>query len=234
MTTEELYQITRTLLKQEKNPALIGRYHLKKAIFALGPSSFPFTNFVAQMFEKQHYKVEVAKVLNGACCRQEADILAIQDSNSILVECKFNHQAGLKSDLNVSLYTKARFDDIVESYKIKKQIPPHYAYWIVTNTRFTDTATQYGECQKMFMMSWSYPNKNGLKDVIDSLGLHPITCLSSLSKPNIELLLGAGIVLCLDVQNHITLLKRIQLSDKEINAVLEESKSIYRGMPPIQ
>lgn len=230
MTTHQLYQITRKYLKQTKKTGLIGRYHLKKAILELGPSGFPFEQFIGKLLEKQGYNVEVGKVLIGKCCNyHETDVLAIRDKEHILVECKFHQRAGLKTTVKTALYVKARFDDIIEKHNQKPHLAPVHSCWLVTNTRFTDQATEYGECRSMFMLAWSYPHGKGLKDLIDFEGLHPITCLSSLTKAKKELLLGAGVVLCSELKDHINLMNRIQLSQKEIEAVLKESRAICAG-----
>lgn len=230
MTTKELYQLTRKILKHTKKKFLIGRYHLKKAIFELGPSGLPFENFVGKLLEKQNYKVEVSKYMLGKCAiRHEIDVFATKNHSQILVECKFHNKQGLKTTIQKALYVKARFDDITEKYINSPKQTPSYSCWFVTNTRFTSKAIKYGKCRSITMISWAYPHKKGLKDLIDSQGLHPITCLSSISKATKLFLLKAGIVLCSELKQNVLLLRKLKLGKEKIKRVLQESWEICMG-----
>jgi len=42
--------------------------------------------------------------------------------------------------------------------------------WLITNTRFSTDALQYGKCMGMQLVGWDYPNNNGLRNWIDSSG----------------------------------------------------------------
>lgn len=52
---------------------------------------------------------------------------------------------------------------------------------VVTNTRFSADAAQYGRRMNMNLVGWDNPKHNRLKDWIDGSGLHPVTCLTSLT-----------------------------------------------------
>jgi hypothetical protein len=195
-TSEIYHQINKTL-KNSSQPHLLSRYQLKQAIMRLGPTGFPFEKYIAALLEKLGYSVTTNITVSGKCVNHEVDVVALKDNQHFMVECKFHQQPGVKSDVKVALYVKARFDDVEASWK---QRPGHqtmfHQAWLVTNTKLTTDAISFGECAGMKMIAWSYPQDNSLQDLITKTGLHPITCLASLSQNQQQQLMEKGIVLC--------------------------------------
>src|SRR5690606_39505735 len=58
ISTKEIYNRAYSLLKKEQT-VLASRYSLKKAIYQLGPTGFPFEHFVSAILKHSGYKVEV-------------------------------------------------------------------------------------------------------------------------------------------------------------------------------
>ena len=73
-------------------------------------------------------------------------------SKKYMIEAKFHNALGTRSDVHVSLYTKARFDDVSEKYNFDQA-------WLVTNTKVTKDALDYALCVDMKVISWNYPEK---------------------------------------------------------------------------
>ena len=100
---------------------------------------------------------------------------------------------GRKCNVKIPLYIHSRFLDVEKAWQ---QRPGHdhkyHQGWVVTNTRFTDDAVQYGTCAGLNLVSWNFPKEGSLKERIDRSGLHPITCLSVLTKKEKQLLLDRG------------------------------------------
>ncbi|MBY0353246.1 restriction endonuclease [Candidatus Babeliales bacterium] len=224
MTTHELYQLTHQLLGKKQQRAVAGRYHFRQAIMALGPSGFPFEHYVAELLKRQGYQVVVGQVVMGKCVSHEVDIIAIKDHDRFIMECKFHHAVGARCSIQTALYVKARYEDILA----RNHNNDFSGTWLVTNAKISTVAIQYGLCVGMKLLAWDYPQNNGLERIVDQLGLHPITCLSSLPKSAIEELLREGIVLCLDVHNHKDLLRRLHLSDERVSDILRECDEISR------
>ncbi|MCB2220974.1 MAG: restriction endonuclease [Bacteroidetes bacterium] len=196
MSTHKVYQLAYSILRKKSN-RIAGKYRLKKAIFDLGPTGYPFERFVGALLEHQGYRVEVGKIVQGRCVQHEVDVIAEKDDRKFMIECKFHSDPGRKSDVKVSLYIHSRFLDIEEQWK--KQPSGNAGFhqgWIVTNTRFTDDALQYGKCAGLNMISWDYPSAGSLKQRIDQSGLHPITALQSLTKREKQDFLEKDLVLC--------------------------------------
>jgi hypothetical protein len=94
---------------------------------------------------------------------------------------------------------------------------------VVTNTRFSNDAIQYGACIGLKLVGWDYPEKGSLKDMIDTLGLYPITCLTSLTKNEKEYLLEKKIVLCIELINNKFLLEQLKISANRVDTILQET-----------
>lgn len=201
MPTQRIYSHIFDLLRKEGSPYL-GKFTLKKAIMNFGPTGYPFEKFFGAILAHNGYAVETGVNVFGRCVNHEVDVVAEKDNQHFMIECKFHNQPGACSDVKVALYVKARFDDIAAVWKEKPghQTKFHQA-WLVTNTKLTSDAIQYGECVGMNLIGWNYPNKGSLRDLIEASGLHPITCLSSLSDTQKQILLSHDIVLCKDLLN---------------------------------
>ena len=189
ISTQKIYSCIFELLKKEQSLSS-GRYSLKKAIMDLGPTGFPFEKFVGELLKHNGYQVETGVHVSGRCVTHEIDVVAQKDTQRFMVECKFHNQPGTRSDVKVALYIKARFDDIKATFN---------QAWLVTNTKLTSDAIQYGACTGMQLVGWSYPASGSLQDLIERSGLHPVTCLTSLSQKQKQTLLSSDIVLCRDV-----------------------------------
>ncbi len=64
ISTKKIYQAAFNLLKRGSR-SYAGRYNLKRAIMALGPSGFPFEKYIAAIFQWQGYKVQTQLFLVG-------------------------------------------------------------------------------------------------------------------------------------------------------------------------
>lgn len=226
ISTKRIYQIAYDILKREsKNVA--GRYRLKKAIFDLGPSGYPFEKFVGRLFENKGYEVKVGQIVQGKCVTHEVDVIAENDKEVIMVECKFHQQQGRKSDVKVALYIKSRFDDIQDQIKREGLYPnKKFRGFIATNTRFTDDATAYATCSGVSLISWNYPKGENLQAWIENTNYHLITALSSATAKVKQKLLENDIVLCRDIIEQGHQLQKLGLTIPAINKMVREAKAI--------
>lgn len=221
MTTAQIYKHAFFTLHKLEKPAA-RRYSLRKAVMDLGPTGFPFEKYIAEVFKERGYTTLTGQIIEGACASHEVDVVAWNDSKLIMVEAKFHNELGMKSDLKVALYVKARFDDIAEkTYFYGKRRSVDEA-WLVTNTKFTSAAIEYGMCKGLTMVGWNFPEKNNLQTMIEDGSLHPITCLTSISKKEIVNLVSLGIVLCRQMKGRNELAKSAGLTQLQINDVMEE------------
>ena len=190
ISTQEIYSFIHGELER-RDGQLASRYNLKKAIMALGPTGYPFEKFFAGILKEYGYKTQTNLILDGSCVQHEIDILAEKDGKRIVIESKFHNRAGTKSDVRSVLYTHARFLDV----KDRNSIDEH---WLVTNTKATHDAVQYGKCNNMRIISWDKPKDFSVRYLIEKSHLHPITALEHLSKDEVRRLLEEGTVFVKD------------------------------------
>lgn len=227
MTTEEIYKTAFNLLK-EKEARTAVRYSIRRSVLALGPSGFPFESYVAELFKAKGYTVRTDQMMQGKCVEHELDIVAYNDTELLLTEAKFHNQLGVKTDTKVALYVKARFDDLRnQEFEIDGKKRKMTRGILVTNTKFTENAVKYGRCVNTFdMISWSYPEKGNLYDLIAETGLHPITVVPQLSKHDKQELLNQGITNCKSLKDHSESMKKIGITPEKIDAIIENLEMI--------
>lgn len=198
------------------------RYKLKKAIYELGPTGYPFEKFVAAILNYQGFDTQVDVLVKGHCVTHEVDVIAIKEHKHYMVECKFHQDAGRHCDVKVPLYINSRFKDIGKQWK--KGVDGHQFHkgWIFTNTRFTSDAIQYGNCAGLMLVGWDHPKKGSLKERIDISGLHPVTCLTTITKHEKNQLLDKEIVLCKELLNNPELLTKIGIKEQRHKKIIEE------------
>ncbi len=226
ISTQEIYQRAFDLLR-EQDSVLASRYKLKKAIYELGPTGYPFEKFVAAVLENSGYRVEVGKIVQGICISHEVDVIAQNDKKTIFIECKFHSEQGRFCNVKIPLYINSRFNDIAKYYKAKHHSKEFFNEgWVVTNTRFTSDAIQYGKCVNLTLIGWDYPKGNGLKDRIDASGLYPITVSTLLTKREKQFLLSRDVVLCRELVKDNFFLDQLELSEVRKKKVLNEMNNL--------
>ena len=128
----------------------------------------------------------------------------------------------MKSDLQVAMYSYARLMDLSEQKICKEDICGITEFWLITNTKFTSTALDYGNCVGLKMLSWDFPKKNNLHDQIQRSGIYPVTVLQNISASQKETLIARDIILCKDILEHDMVLRHLHLSKRKKEALLEE------------
>lgn len=228
ITTKEIYNRAFALLKKEKH-GFASKYKLKKAIYELGPTGFPFEKFVAALLFYSGYKVKTGQFLEGKCVTHEVDVVARKNDEYIVAECKFHGEEGRKCNVKVPLYIHSRYQDILNFYygKTDEKIPNEG--WLVTNTRFTDDALKYGQCSGLYLLSWDFPKDNAIKERIDRLGLYPITVSTLLSQREKQFLLSRDVVLCRQLINDHFYLDHLAISNKRKERILEEIRFLCKN-----
>jgi len=220
-TTKEIYRQAFSLLKKHQRPVAL-RYSLKRGIAELGPSGFPFEKFVAEIFKAKGYQVITDQIVMGHCVPHEVDIVAYNETELIMMEAKFHTDYGVHSDLKVALYIKARFDDLKDSiFKYGGRERKMTKGMLITNTNFSSTAIQYGECAHLNMVGWNYPRINDLHQMIESESLLPVTVLTTLTQTDKKMFLANNIVLSKQLGD-FGLLKSYGFDDFKAQAVVRE------------
>lgn len=231
-TVDGIYNKAFEMLKHMSLSAA-ARYSLKRSMLEFGPTGFPFERYIAEIFKAKGFDAITDQIVMGGCVPHEVDVVVWNKEKLLMSEVKYHHEPGSKTDLKVSLYVKARYDDIKENMYVYGSFPKRKVdeFWLITNTKFTDTAITYAECQGIKLLSWLYPKKGNLVDLIEETKLHPITCLMSLTSAEKVDLLKHNIVLCKTVYEDRTILKKMGFSDEKVFRVIEEIGQIINLVP---
>lgn len=228
MPSTEIYERAFALLKRHSVPVAV-KYSLRRGMLELGPDGFPFEKFVARVFKTWGYEAVTDQILRGESVEHEMDVVAWKDDVLAMAEAKYHNEFGLKSDLKVALYVKARFDDLAPvefDYGGKKRRLKER--WLFTNTKFTDHAITYGSFHGMKLIGWNYPQQGNLHQIVFEHGLHPVSCLTVLTHQQKKDAIAAGILVCRDLVDQQAALKSVGLRPEEIEKAIAEAEAIIR------
>lgn len=218
--TEDIYHHAFETLKQEDHLPVAARYSVKRAVFQLGPSGYPFESFLAEVLRANGWSARAEVTLMGRCVSHEVDVLAEKQGKRVGIEAKFHNDPGGKVDVKDALYVKARYDDLKQAPLSSSRVDEG---WLVTNTTFTRNAIRYARCSNLTLLGWDYPKTRGLLSLIEEGKVHPITCLTSLSESEKRRLLDNKIVLCKSVTTS-HLLQEYGIKPDKFPRVLDEAR----------
>lgn len=223
--TQEIYRLAFELLRDTETP-IAARYSLRRALFGLGPTGFPFEDFLSRLFQTEGYTTRTRVTLLGKCIEHELDVAAYKEDHSFVVEAKFHARPGIKSDLQVVLYSYARLMDLREKKICAADVCGIKELMVITNTKFTHTAEKYAECAGLNLLSWNYPKTNNLHDRVRKSGLYPVTVLQGLSQSQKRTLIEHGAIVCSDIVEKPQILRFVHISRKRSESVLAEAKAL--------
>ena len=80
VSTKKIYERAFTLLRRQsqRNATL---YKLKRSLFELGPSGYPFEHLIGEIYRRRGFSVEVGVVVQGHCITHEMDVIATNTSD---------------------------------------------------------------------------------------------------------------------------------------------------------
>ena len=226
MTTSDIYRRAFALLKKHSAPLAV-KYSIRRGLTELGPDGFPFEKFISRIFQAWGYETLTDQQVMGQCIFHEMDVVAWKGDALAMVEAKFHNEFTLKSDVKVALYVKARFDDIAQNtFKYGDTERKLSERWLFTNTKFTDQAIKYCGCNDVRLISWNFPEKDNLHDIIEKYSLHPVTCLNSITHQQKKDLIGRNAILCTDIIKDPGILTGAGVQAQFIDAVVAEAHLI--------
>ena len=228
MQTQEIYRRAFTLLRSQELP-IAARYSLRRALFNIGPTGFPFEQLLGRLFTAEGYEVRTGITIQGRCAEHEIDIAAFNEKHSFVGEAKFHARPGIKTDLQVAMYSYARLLDLKDNRICQEDICAIKEFWLVTNTKFTSAVERYAECTGLTLLSWDYPRNNNLHDRLQRHRLYPITVLQGLTPSQTAILIERGVIVCQDIIDSPHVLRHLHMSEHKQQALLDEAKAIAVG-----
>lgn len=198
ITTNSIYRKALSYLIKE-DLALAAVYSLRRGISALGPAGFIFEKYVSTILESYGYKIKLNQIMKGVCIEHEVDVVAEKDDTHFLIEAKYHNEQGLRTHVPVVMYAHARLLDIEEAENKKEKNQFNHKMWIITNTKFTDTAIKYSKCRSIKITGWNYPEGDSLEDMIIKNKLFPVTVLPSVNTDILDIFAKNNIMLAQDL-----------------------------------
>lgn len=218
-STKDIYARAFTQLRAMARP-IAARYSIKHALLELGPSGYPFEDFLAALFKARGYVTRTRSTHAGRCTTHEVDLVATGPADEVMAEVKFHNSSGVKSDTKVALYVSARFEDIRTAPSFDPTRP--IRTMLITNTKCTQQAHEYAACVGLELLTWEYPKDANLRILIEDSGVHPVSCLTTLSRAHKRRLMESGIVLCKDLHDDPSVLGSLELTERARGAIMEE------------
>lgn len=225
-TTRKIYSLAKKYLRRINRSTGL-RYSLKKALFRLGPSGYPFEKYIGEVMKNYGYNTEIGSIIHGKCIKHEIDVLAIKDNEVAAVECKYRNSSGSTSDVKTAMYVHSRFRDLRDV--INKEYPGRaFRGLLITNTRFTLDAIQYAECTGMEVKSWRYPESEGLEEMIEAKKLYPVTVISGVRSALIRALFENNIILLKDLaeMKTDTMMNILALNEKKAGILKKQAEDL--------
>ncbi|RRA96306.1 restriction endonuclease [Paenimyroides viscosum] len=227
ISTKELYEKAFGLLKNLKS-SVAARYSLKRALQDLGPEGFFFEKWVAKIFEVQGYDTITSQTLTGkSTITHEVDVIISNKNEDIVCECKFRNDIDAKISVTTPMYFLSRFIDLKDNNFtfFNRSFKPKKGY-LITNAFFTTDSIAFAECYDINLISWNYPEDKSIKHLTDQQGLYPITCLTTLTKEEEQILLSKNCILVRELVKNPVLLDHFKFDKKRIDLILQEANEL--------
>ena len=221
--TREILQLIFSLMRKYK-PAVKYLFDLRRGI-SLMESKPEFEVFVRALLLNNGFDVQPNTILRGFCGLHEVDALASKEGLTYFVEAKHHVNYHAFTGLDESRIARAILEDVNEGYmrgvtnlKIDRAM-------IVTNTRYSEHAINYGQCRNILQIGWASP-EIGLRDMVEKNKLYPLSCLRGVSTDIRLKLVDVGIVLIkqlLDQDSHY-IGRKTGLSKLEVSTLIEKAR----------
>jgi CRISPR/Cas system-associated exonuclease Cas4 (RecB family) len=214
VTTTKIFRETlRYLLKEDME--LSARYSLRRAVDDLGPTGFLFEQYVEALLQAYGYDTKRNSIIKGECVQHEVDIFAKKAGINFLVEAKYRNEHNIKTHIDQVMYADARLMDIQRRQE-QEGSKENYIMWVITNTKFTQSAITYGNCREVKLVGWNYPRKENFEFMITKKKMYPVTVLPSLTRAARDAFTEKNLILAQDIlpYNPKQLQKDFSLSEK--------------------
>jgi len=206
----------------------VGRiYDLRRGLSLMG-SKPEFEIFVQLLLSYNGFEVSSNRILRGKCVEHEVDGIARLNGVAYLVETKHHVNYHSFTGLDESRIARAILEDVTEGYALGKNGLKIDKAMIVTNTKYSDYAIQYGVCKGILQVGWSTPANLSLQSMIEAKNLYPLSCVRGLSIDTRMQLADSGVVLInqLMEEDAVVLARQTGLSQEVIRKIKERIEPI--------
>jgi hypothetical protein len=178
ISTSQVLRMIFQFMRRTK-PSVGNLYDLRKGL-SLMVSKPEFEVFVRAILRRNGFEVTPNQILKGKCVQHEVDGIARKGGVTYFVEAKHHVNYHAPTGLDESRIARAVLEDVGEGYDVGSCDLKIDRAMIVTNTRFSEEATQYGRCRNILQIGWSSPMNHGLQNLIEGVHLLPLSCIKGL------------------------------------------------------
>jgi hypothetical protein len=224
ITTQMILKLIFTYMRKYR-PAVSHLFDLKQGISLMAPKP-EFELFIQVLLGHSGFEVSPSQVLRGKCGEHEVDGVARKDGVTYFVEVKHHFSYHALTGLDESRIAWAVLEDVTEAFTLGLTDLKIDRAVIVTNTRYSEHAIQYGKCKNLIQIGWTSPEHFGLRDVIEKNKLYPLSCLRGVSPQDRLRLVNAGIVLIKQLldQDTLTIERKTGLLEATVQSIMEKAK----------
>ena len=224
ISTRKILQMIYSLMRKQK-PAVKHLFDLKYGISLMEPKP-EFEAFIRILLVHSGFKVEPNTILRGLCGEHEADAIATKDGVTHFVEVKHHSSYHALTGLDESRIARAILEDVTEGYSHGLTRIKIDRAMIVTNTRYSKHAINYGRCRDILQVGWSSPEFLGLREMVEKHKLYPLSCLRGISAKVRLRLVEAGIVLIKQLleQDLRYLERKTELPRETVLSIMEKAR----------
>jgi hypothetical protein len=212
-------------------PAVGFLFDLKKGLSLMNPKP-EFEMFVQVLLAHNGFDVLPNQILSGKCVEHEVDAIAKKNGVTYFVEAKHHLSYHALTGLDESRIARAVLEDVTEGFLEGKNDLKIDRAMIVTNTRYSELAMQYGNCRNILQIGWNLPANLGLQNMIQDKKLYPLSCLRGLRNDARMILVNYGIVLIrqLLLRDSSELAKNTSLPPEIVNEIKEKAQVSLRDI----
>lgn len=211
---------------KEYKPEVGHLFDLRTGI-SLMDSKPEFEMFVRVLLAHSGFDVAPNRILRGKCGRHEVDAIAKRDGVTYFVEIKHHFSYHALTGLDESRIAQAVLEDVTEGFAAGMIDLKVDRAMIVTNTRYSEHAVEYGTCKNILLIGWSSPQYLGLREMVEKDRLYPLSCLRGLSRDARIKLVNSGILLIKQLldQDQAALAAKTGLPQQVIGEITEKAQA---------
>jgi len=230
ISTQMIHRMILRYLRMYK-PEVRNLFDLRKGISLMSPKP-EFELFVQTLLMYNGFEVWPSQILRGKCVEHEVDAIAKKEGVTFFVEAKHHFSYHALTGLDESRIARAILEDVTEGNTIDRTGGKIDRAMIVTNTKYSDHAIQYGSCRNILQIGWSSPDKLGLQSMIEEKKLYPLSCLRGLRDEVRLKLVESGIVLISQLlsENLNVLAKKTGLQQDALRQTVEKTRFASTGV----
>ncbi len=186
ISTQKILKIVLKKLGKTERKETVIKYGMRDSLSKLG--GLEFEKYAEHLLRVQGYRTSWNLLLKGELVTHQIDVIAEKNSERIMIECKHHSNPHRFTGLQEALALWAAYDDL------KKGGENLSSAWLISSTKLSDHAIQYGIGKNMGLTSWNYPENDDLREWITGKGFYPLTSLD-LSPPVRHKLMDADVLL---------------------------------------